>query len=305
MLRTSPARLLAITLSSAAALAVQAPAGAEDTGPAAVLNGTFASPAVPSGKDWAYLAIEGWDGPGLLSAGRASHPRGYQAAFLAAPDSDKPLSTRLRDVRAGATVTLTWDDNPDTCVAAGVARRAYTVTVAGSANPPGRFTTNDPVGKANWFLGRSYSFTAAENSPRVTFSFDASNTNQSCQPSIADVAAKQTAPTGPPPGASAASDPCAGDSAGTPACKDIGKAEGDIAKCPATSRDCLGGVAGDGKQTNDGIDKQTGAVQDFGDIPRDESPDAAAQGLCPLSNALTDGLPPEYMVIPPNQWGQC
>ncbi|MFD7733477.1 hypothetical protein ACFV6F_24215 [Kitasatospora phosalacinea] len=305
MLRTSPARLLAITLSSACAFALAAPAAAEDTAPATVVNGTFASPAVPSDKEWAYLAIEGWDGPGLISAGRAKHPRGYQAAFLADPASDKPLSTLLRDVRLGATVTLTWDDSPDTCAGSDLPKRTYTVSVAGGANQPGRFTTNDPVGKANWFLGRSYSFTAAENSPRVTFSFDASNAKPSCQPSIANVAAKQTAPTGPPPGAAAAADPCAGDSAGTPQCADVGKAGGEIAKCPATSRDCLSGVAGDGKQTNDGIGQQTSAVKDFGDIPRDESPDAAAQNLCPLSNALTDGVPPEYMVIPPKQWGQC
>ncbi|MFF4343272.1 hypothetical protein ACFY00_25495 [Kitasatospora sp. NPDC001540] len=305
MLRTSPARHLAITLSSVCILALAAPAGAEDTGPATVANGTFASPTVPSGQDWAYLDIEGWDGPGLLSAGRANHPRGYQAAFLATPGSGKPLSTLLRDVPRGATVTLTWDDNPDTCAGSDLPKRAYTVTVAGAADQPGKFTTNDPNGKANWFLGRSYSFTATDNSPRVTFSFDASNAKQSCQPSITNVAAKQTAPTGPPPGAAAASDPCAGGSADTQECKDVGKAKSDIDKCPPTSRDCLSSVAGDGQQTNDGIGQQTGAVKDFGNIPRDESPDAAAQNLCPLSNALTDGLPPAYMVIPPKQWGQC
>ncbi|MGW4696055.1 hypothetical protein ACWEO1_27210 [Kitasatospora cineracea] len=302
MLRTSPARLLAITLSSAAALAVPAPAGAEDTEPAVVVNGTFVSPQVPSGKDWAYLTIDGWDGPGLLSAARANHPQGYQAAFLAAPGSAEPLSTRLRAVRAGATVTLTWDDNPDTCVGKGVARRSYTVSVAGGANQPGAFATNEPTGRANWFVGRSYSFTAAEDSPKVAFSFDASNATPSCQPSITNVAAKQTAPTAPP---KAATDPCAGDAANGSQCKDVGGAKEEIAKCPATSRDCLSGVAGDGKQTNDGIAQQTGAVQDFGAVPRDQSPDAAAQGLCPLSNALTDGLPPSSVVVPPSQWGPC
>ncbi|GAA2096592.1 hypothetical protein GCM10009759_25980 [Kitasatospora saccharophila] len=267
-----------------------------------VANGTFASPQVPAGSNWEYLTIDGWDGPGLLSASRAAHPRGYQAAFLASPDSATPLSTRLRAVRAGATVTLSWDDNPDSCVGKGVARRAYTVTVAGDANEPGKFTTNDPIGKANWFLGRSYSFTAAEDSPKVVFSFDASNASLSCQPSISNVSAKQTAPKTPPKDAS---DPCAGEAANGTQCKDLGKAQDEIDKCPPIDRDCLSGVSGEGKQTNDGIDQQTTAVQDFNDIPRDESPDAAAQHLCPLSNALTDGFPPEYMVIPPSQWGQC
>ncbi|WP_282203797.1 hypothetical protein [Kitasatospora fiedleri] len=314
MLRTSSARLLAITLSSASALAAPAPAGAEDAEPAVVVNGSFVSPQVPSGQTWAYLAIDGWDGPGLLSVGRADHPRGYQAAFLASPDSAAPLSTRLRAVRAGATVTLTWDDNPDTCVGKGVARRSYTVSVAGDANRPGAFATNEPTGRANWFIGRSYSFTAAEDSPRVTFSFDASNPTPSCQPSITDVAARQTASTAPPKGAT---DPCSdgttgggtgggtGGTAGGSQCADVGGAEEEIAKCPATDRTCLASVTGDGQQTEDGIDQQTTAVKDFGDIPREESPDAAAQGLCPLSNALTDGLPPSSVVVPPSQWGQC
>ncbi|MFC8720314.1 hypothetical protein [Kitasatospora sp. NPDC057198] len=267
-----------------------------------VVNGTFASPQVPSGSTWAYLAIDGWEGPGLLSAARAAHPRGYQAAFLAAPGSATPLSTRLRAVRAGATVTLSWDDNPDTCAAKGVARRTYTVSSPGAADRPGSFATNDPTGRANWFVGRSYSFTAAEDSPEVVFSFDASNAKPDCQPSISNVSAAQTAPKAPPKGAS---DPCSGEAAGGGQCADVGQAGSEVAKCPPTGRDCLSGVAGDGMQTNDGIAQQTTAVQDFNDIPRDESPDAAAQHLCPQSNALTDGLPPEYMVIPPSQWGQC
>ncbi|MFJ5880072.1 hypothetical protein [Kitasatospora cineracea] len=304
MLRTSPARLLAITLSSACALALAAPAGAEDTAPATVPNGTFASPQVPSGSTW-VSGIEGWTGEGYLaSAARAGHPRGFQAATLNYASKRLSITTRLSDVRSGATVTLSWDDNPDTCVSAGTAGRPYTVTVAAGTAQPGAFTTNPATGKPNWYLGRSYSFTAAEDTPRVTFG-STDTTNVGCGFLIANVSAKQTAPTGPPPGASAAADPCAGDSADSPECKDVGKAKADIANCPATSRDCLSSVAGDGQQTNDGIAKQTTAVQDFNDIPRDESPDAAAQHLCPQSNALTDGLPPEYMVIPPSQWGQC
>ncbi|MFE1319777.1 hypothetical protein [Kitasatospora phosalacinea] len=302
MLRTSPARVLAITLSSACAFALAAPAGAEDTAPATVVNGTFASPAVPSGQEFGG-SPEGWQGGTLASATRADHPRGLQGSILAGTGSATPLSTRLSDVRAGATVTLSWDDNPDACVSSGD-RRPYAVEVAGADNAPGSYQTNVPTGKANWYLGRTYSFTAAEDAPRVTFRFGTVPVSPGCRPMVTNVAAKQTAPSGPPPGAAAA-DPCAGDSAGTPQCADIGKAGGEIANCPATSRDCLSSVAGDGKQTNDGIGQQTGAVKDFGDIPRDESPDAAAQNLCPLSNALTDGLPPEYMVIPPKQWGQC
>ncbi|WP_033220257.1 hypothetical protein [Kitasatospora phosalacinea] len=301
MLRTSPARLLAITLSSACALVLTVPAGAEDTEPVTVPNGTFASPAVPPDKTH-VTGADGWSGALVMSAAWADHPRGYQGGLLALAGSTEPLSTRLPNVRTGATVTLGWDDSPNSCVSSG-GGRPYTVKVAGPANAPGSFTTNVPTGKTNWYLGRTYSFTAAEDRPQVTFIFDGATASPTCRPMITDVRAKQTAPPLTPP--KGGSDPCEGDAANTPECKDLGDAEGEIDKCPATSRECLGSVAGDGKQTNDGIDQQTTAVKDFGDIPREESPEAAAQDLCPLSNALTEGVPPEYMVVPPSQWGQC
>ncbi|MFJ9521115.1 hypothetical protein ACIRPK_23035 [Kitasatospora sp. NPDC101801] len=297
-MRRPRARLLVVTLSGALALAAPAPAGAEDTEPAVVVNGTFSSPRVPGDKTW-LDAVDGWTGGGVGSATRAAHRDGLQAAHLSRPDSTTPLSTRLRGVRAGATVTLSWDDSPDSCVKQGVARRAYAVTVAGSANPTGNFATNDPIGKANWFYGRIYSFTAAEDAPQITFTFSPTPDSPGCQPLLGNVAAKQTAP---PP---QQNDPCAGGSAASPQCKDTAADKEKIEKCPPTSKECLASVAGDGKAEKDGIAKETQAVEDFGKVPREQDPNTAAAALCALPNALTADVKPGEAPIQPSDWWFC
>ncbi|MFB7909471.1 MULTISPECIES: hypothetical protein [unclassified Kitasatospora] len=303
MLRAQRARLLAVTLGGTIALATPTPAGAVDTEPVVVVNGTFSSPTVPAGQSFGST-VDGWSGTGLASAARAEHPRNYQAALTARGNAAVPLSTRLRGVRTGATVTLSWDDNPDKCVAQGVARRPYTVTVAGDANTPGSFTTNDPNGKANWFLGRTYSFTTAEDDPKITFT-STSTENVGCGPLIANVAATQTAPPLGPPQPSKANDPCAGDAKDSPSCKDVADNKQQISKCPPSNKDCLASVAGDGKAQNDGIAKETQAVEDFNKVPRDEDPNKAASELCTLPNALTDGVKPGDAVVPPSDWWVC
>ncbi|MFD0264089.1 hypothetical protein ACFVH7_38155 [Kitasatospora indigofera] len=303
MLRTQRARLLIAALGGAIAVAAPVPAGAEDTEPVVVVNGTFSSPTVPAGQSFGST-VDGWNGTGLASATRAEHPKNLQAALTARGSAAVPLSTRLRGVRSGATVTLTWDDNPDKCVAQGVAKRPYTVTVAGEANTPGAFTTNEPNGKANWFLGRTYSFTAAEDAPQITFTSTATE-NPGCGPLITNVAAKQTAPPLGSPQSSASSDPCAGDAASTPQCKDVAAGKDQISKCPPTDRDCLAGVAGKGEKENAGIDKETQAVEDFGKVPRDQDPNTAAADLCALPNALTAEVSPGDAVVPPSDWWFC
>ncbi|MFJ4794992.1 hypothetical protein [Kitasatospora purpeofusca] len=292
-----------MTLSAAMALAAPTPAGAEDTEPAVVVNGTFSSPTVPADKTWAGTPTGWTSGGGVTGAPRSAHPRGFQAAYLPQPTST-PLSSRLPGIRTGATVTLSWDDNPDSCVSQGAARRTYTVTVAGANNTPGAFSTNDPVGKANWFLGRTYSFTATEDAPLITFASTVAD-NPGCGPLITNVAAKQTAPPLAAPQGGASSDPCSGDAKDNAQCKDLAADKDKIEKCPATDRNCLAGVAGDGKAEKDGIAKETQAVDDFGKVPRDQDPNTAASNLCALPNALTAGVKPGDAVVPPSDWWFC
>ncbi|MCX4690139.1 hypothetical protein OG401_38615 [Kitasatospora purpeofusca] len=293
-----------MTLSAAMALAAPTPAGAEDTEPAVVVNGTFSSPTVPAGNTFSG-GVEGWTSSGgVASATRAAHPQGFQAATIGWGGAGISISTRLRGIRANATVTLSWDDNPDICVGSGNARRAYTVSVAGDISPAGSFTSNAPTGKANWFLGRTYSFTAAEDAPLVTFT-STDTDKPACGALITNVAAKQTAPPLAPPKGGASSDPCSGDAKDNPQCKDLAADKDKIEKCPATDRNCLAGVAGDGKAEKDGIAKETQAVDDFGKVPRDQDPNTAASDLCALPNALTAGVKPGDAVVPPSDWWFC
>ncbi|MFF4343270.1 hypothetical protein ACFY00_25485 [Kitasatospora sp. NPDC001540] len=293
-------RLLAVPLGAALALAAPWPSGAADTQPAVVPNATLSSPTVPAGQLWGGAADD-WTGDTLLaSAGRAGHPRQFQAVVLATATS-APIGTRVRGVRSGATTTLTWDDNPDSCVSSG-GGRPYTVSVAGADNAPGTYTTKDANGQPNWSIGRSYSFTAAEDAPAVTFTFGTPSTDPTCRPMVTNVQALQTPP---PPPTPAASGPCAGDGASSPACTtDAGNKE-KLEKCPATSRDCLDSVAGKGEKENAGIDQQTQALGEFTNTPREQDPNAALGGLCQVANLHTENLEPGDTVLAPGSWWYC
>ncbi|MFJ5230858.1 hypothetical protein ACIQBJ_13305 [Kitasatospora sp. NPDC088391] len=292
-------RALALAL---ALLVLPAPgAGATDTGPAVVVNGTLSAPTVPAGQDWGGRADD-WGGATLLvSAARAGHPQGFQAVALAAPAS-APITTRVRGVRAGATVTVEWDDNPDSCVGSG-GGRPYTVSVAGGGNSAGSYTTNAANSKANWGLGRSYSFTAAEDAPTVTFTFGTPAVSPGCRPMVTDVRAAQTPP--PAPATPPKADPCAGGGGDAPACGTAAGNQQAIDHCPATSRDCLAGVAGKGEQENAGIGQQTQALDEFTHTPRDQDPNAALGGLCAVSGAHTGNLEPGDTVLAPGTWWYC
>ncbi|MFJ1754793.1 hypothetical protein [Kitasatospora sp. NPDC088134] len=292
-----PLLLLGLVL----ALVLAPAAGAADTDPAVVVNGTLSAPAVPAGQDWGGRADD-WGGATLLvSADRAGHPQGYQAVALAAPAA-APITTRVRGVRAGATVTVEWDDNPDSCVSSG-GGRPYTVSASGSGNSTGSYTTNVASGKASWALGRSYSFTAAEDAPTVTFSYGTPAVNPSCRPMITNIRAAQTPP--PAPATPPKADPCAGPDGGGPACATTSANQQAIDNCPATSRDCLAGVAGQGTQENAGISQQTQTLDAFTHTPRDQDPNAALAGLCAVSGAHTGNLEPGDTVLAPGTWWYC
>ncbi|MGW4696053.1 hypothetical protein ACWEO1_27200 [Kitasatospora cineracea] len=297
-----PTRLLALPLGAALVLAAPWPAGAANTDPVAVENATFSSPTVQSG-DWTY-GVDGWAGPtGVASTSRAAHPKGLQAATLGWDGKAVSLSTRLRGVRAGASVTLSWDDNPDSCAASGSGPRSYTVTVTGAADAPGSFATKAPAAKADWYLGRTYSFTAPEDSPQITFTSTITN-NPGCGELITNVQAAQTPPPAkaPTPGAA---DPCAGDGASSPACTtDAGNKE-KIKDCPATSRQCLEGVAGKGEKENAGIAQQTQALDDFTNTPRDQDPNTALGPLCQVADLHHGSLQPGDTVLAPGTWWYC
>ncbi|MFJ4677406.1 hypothetical protein [Kitasatospora sp. NPDC088783] len=295
-------RLLALPLGATLVLTAPWPAGAANTAPVAVENATFSSPTVQTGT-WA-TGVDGWTGPtGVASTTRSAHPQGLQAATLGWGGRAVSLSTRLRGVRAGASVTLSWDDNPDTCAASGSGPRSYTVTVAGAANTPGSFATKDPAARADWYTGRTYTFTAAEDSPQITFTNTAA-TNPGCGQLITNVQAAQTPPPAAAP-APATSDPCAGDGASTPACATDAANKEKIEDCPATSRQCLEGVAGKGEKEHAGIDQQTQALDDFTHTPRDQDPNTALGPLCQVADLHTGNLEPGDTVLAPGTWWYC
>ncbi|MFD8695498.1 hypothetical protein [Kitasatospora purpeofusca] len=178
-------------------------------------------------------------------------------------------------MRTGATVAVTWDDNPDACISHS-GSRPCTVTVAGDTNTAGPFATNPA-------------------------------TSPGCRPMITDVRAAQTAPplaalAIPSPGAA---DPCAGRAGQSASCATVGGNKETIEACPPTGRDCLDSVAGKGETENTGITTQTQAVQNFADTPRKQNPNAAAGLLCSIPNALTDNTRPGDALVPPDEWWYC
>ncbi|MDI3424015.1 hypothetical protein [Streptomyces luteolus] len=113
---------------------------------------------------------------------------------------------RLRGVRPGARVTVTWDDSP------GIAKeckprnveQGQTYTVQGSGGPAHEeLTEPEPdketstLGTAVWRTGRSYTFTADEYDPLLTFASTMPSTQTSgnqCGAMIAGIRAVETPP---------------------------------------------------------------------------------------------------------------
>lgn len=102
-------------------------------------------------------------------------------------------------MKAGSSVTLTWDDSP------GVDRRCkpeqvkdgqtYNVSLITTGPAPDPVVTTkgtDTVGTANWTSGRVFEFTATEDNPMVSFDSAEQRDSLSCGPLITNVTAKQT-----------------------------------------------------------------------------------------------------------------
>ncbi|WP_424533358.1 hypothetical protein ACOZ38_23675 [Sphaerisporangium viridialbum] len=185
--------------------------------PVAVINGDFALPAF-TGSDVNWSAVRGWSvgstngagtasGVGRYSSTASGHPDGKAAVMLRIPAPAYAFKQRLRGVRAGAQVSVTFDDSPSVatvCTPASLATgQPYTVEGAGGPVSD-RTTAPDPdkkagvLGKGVWRLGQTYTFTAGENEPLITFTSQVpqtgANAGAACGPLIADVRAVQIPP---------------------------------------------------------------------------------------------------------------
>ncbi|MGW4640895.1 hypothetical protein ACWEN6_20350 [Sphaerisporangium sp. NPDC004334] len=208
---------VAVTLSLAvSATAHTSHADTAGTQPVGVINGDFTLPAFPGGNvNWA--AVQGWSvgstsgsgtasGVGRYAGTQSGHPDGQVAVMLRFPTANYGFKQRLRGVRAGAQVTVTFDDSPGiaaACTPAAVAQgQPYTIEGAGG-QPSERTTAPDPdkklntLGKGVWRLGQTFTFTASEHEPLLTFTSqvpNSANANGNCGPMIANVRAVQVPP---------------------------------------------------------------------------------------------------------------
>ncbi|MFD4628962.1 hypothetical protein ACFVYR_03545 [Streptomyces sp. NPDC058284] len=149
---------------------------AADAVDAPIENPDLASPQVAAGTIQ-KAAPTGWDGEHtqLFSADRAGHDGKLQAASLG-DGSAGTLSTRLWRVQKGSTVTVTWDDSPSPLTNCGTddptKGQEYGVSVTGAADSAQTVTTEGTTrSKPSWHEGRSYSFTAGENNPRISWTY--------------------------------------------------------------------------------------------------------------------------------------
>ncbi|WP_327045147.1 hypothetical protein OG320_25935 [Microbispora sp. NBC_01189] len=195
-----------------------APGSSDSAGstPVAVINGDFALPAFPAGGvNWG--PVQGWSvgsttgsgtaaGVGRYAGADSGHPDGKTAVMLRFPAAAYGFKQRLRGVRAGAQVTVTFDDSPGiaaACTPASVAQgQSYTVEGAGGEVSE-RTTAPDPdkklntLGKGVWRTGQTYTFTASEHEPLLTFTSKVpapANAGGNCGPLIAGVRAVQVPP---------------------------------------------------------------------------------------------------------------
>ncbi|MCD2463988.1 MULTISPECIES: hypothetical protein [unclassified Streptomyces] len=167
-----------------------------------VLNGDFADP-VMKGDGPTTVGIDHWTGLNQryspTASGRTDGSHG-----VALQKDGNTLQQRLRGVRAGARVTVRYEDSPAVskeCTGEQVvAGQPYAVVASGG--PVQELTTaGDPdrvkgtPGKGRW-TGRAYVFTASENDPLLTFSSRVtdSRTHVTCSPMIARIRAVEVPP---------------------------------------------------------------------------------------------------------------
>ncbi|MFI6420935.1 hypothetical protein ACIBG6_26460 [Streptomyces sp. NPDC050842] len=179
-----------------------APAAPAATQPVPVLNGDFADP-VMRGDGPTTVGIDFWTGLNQRYSPTASGRTDASHAVALQKDGNT-LQQRLRGVRAGAKVTVSYEDSPAVskeCTGEQVVNgQPYAVT--GSGGPVQEVTTaGDPdrvkgtPGKGRW-TGRAYVFTAGENDPMLTFTSRVtdSRTHVTCSPMIARIRAEETPP---------------------------------------------------------------------------------------------------------------
>ncbi|WP_435973702.1 hypothetical protein [Streptomyces sp. Qhu_M48] len=179
--------LPAAALTSAAAVAQSVP----------VLNGDFADP-VMRGDGPTTVGIDFWTGLNQRYSPTASG-RSDSSHGVALQKDGNTLQQRLRGVRAGARVTVSYEDSPAVskeCTGEQVVDgQPYTVAGSGgavrevtTAGDPGR--TKGTPGPGRW-TARSHVFTAGENEPLLVFTSRVtdSRTHVTCSPMIARVRA--------------------------------------------------------------------------------------------------------------------
>ncbi|WP_416969635.1 hypothetical protein [Streptomyces sp. 4F14] len=185
------------------ALAAPCPAvAAPAEQPVPVLNGDFAEPAM-KGDGPTTVGIDNWTGANQryspAASGRTDGSHG-----VALQKDGNTLSQRLRGVRNGAQVTVSYEDSPAVskeCLPADVADgQAYTVEASGGAVQPVT-TAKDPdrvkgtPGSGRWTV-RTYTFTASENDPLLTFTSRVANSKAhiTCSPMVARIRAVEVPP---------------------------------------------------------------------------------------------------------------
>ncbi|MCX5393608.1 hypothetical protein [Streptomyces sp. NBC_00094] len=194
--------LLPVAPLSVAAPVAAAPEAAAAAQAVPVLNGDFAEP-VMSGDGPTTVGIAFWTGLNQRYSPTASGRTDGSHAVALQKDGNT-LRQRLRGVRAGARVTVTYEDSPAVskeCTGEQVVNgQPYAVT--GSGGPVSEVTTaGDPdrakgrPGTGRW-TGRAYEFTAGENEPMLTFTTRVtdSRTHVTCSPMIARIRAVEVPP---------------------------------------------------------------------------------------------------------------
>ncbi|MFJ6370452.1 hypothetical protein ACIQK5_20045 [Streptomyces virginiae] len=192
------------------------PARAAAPVPVTVLNSDFALPAFTSPvvssnpHAWSVGSTAGTgtaSGVWRTNAATSGHPAGLTAAMLRLPgEAANGLKQRLRGVRNGARVTVTYDESPGvntSCTAAALAQgQTYTIQGEGGARTnrttlPTTEKLPSNYWKPAWRTGVSITFTAGANEPLLTFTSTvvaAQNSNGSCGPLITNVRATQEPP---------------------------------------------------------------------------------------------------------------
>ncbi|MEU5219650.1 hypothetical protein AB0G79_26095 [Streptomyces sp. NPDC020807] len=162
-----------------------------------VLNGDFAAPAM-TGDGPTTVGIDFWDGKNQRYSPAASG-RTDASHGVALEKSGNALTQRLRGVRKGAQVTVSYEDSPAVskeCTGADVVDgQPYTVDGSGgtvqdvtTAGDPDR--VKGKPGPGVW-TKRTYAFTAGENEPLLTFTSRATGAklHVTCTPMIARIRA--------------------------------------------------------------------------------------------------------------------